>query len=238
MDSNTGSTELPVELGPLASAVEALAAEDLTRLPDAQAAQRVLALRGLLERLEGQWLRELAAVDARGAAGAEQGVQASSTAGWLRRHARPLHQRARAPFADRYAKQILAELRHSLVAQMLLMFEINHRRSQARTKTPSAVQSHRQLPSGHPLTVWTDHLRLVRLNHHRRDRGDFGQLVPEYGLRLYATQVGLTVFTALDPRLNNPVRLCHPRPRLPCMPKGRPVLLALPIRREVTFHIS
>jgi hypothetical protein len=44
----------------------------------------VLALRGLLERLEGQWLRELAAVDARGAAGAEQGTQAPSTAGWLR----------------------------------------------------------------------------------------------------------------------------------------------------------
>src|SRR6266508_4026440 len=87
MDSNTSSTELPVALGPLASAVEALAEEDLTRLPDAHAAQRVLALRSLLERLEGQWLRELAAVDARGAAGAEQGVQAPSTAGWLRRRA-------------------------------------------------------------------------------------------------------------------------------------------------------
>jgi len=99
MDSNTDSTELPIGLAPLAAAIEALAAEDLTRLPDAQAAQRVLALRGLLERLEGQWLRELAAVDARGAAGAEQGVQASSTAGWLRRHARlgaaDAHQRLR-----------------------------------------------------------------------------------------------------------------------------------------------
>src|SRR6266508_3843027 len=69
MDSNTSSTELPVALGPLASAVEALAEEDLTRLPDAHAAQRVLALRSLMERLEGQWLRELAAVDARGALG-------------------------------------------------------------------------------------------------------------------------------------------------------------------------
>src|SRR6266508_4390953 len=99
MDSNTSSTELPVALGPLASAVEALAEEDLTRLPDAHAAQRVLALRSLMERLEGQWLRELAAVDARGAAGAEQGVQAPSTAGWLRRRARlgaaDAHQRLR-----------------------------------------------------------------------------------------------------------------------------------------------
>ena len=84
MDSNTGSTELPMGLAPLAAAIDALAAQDLTRLPDAHAAARALVLRGLLERLEGQWLRELAAVDARGAAGAEQGVAAPSTAGWLR----------------------------------------------------------------------------------------------------------------------------------------------------------
>ena len=99
MDSNTDSTELPVGLAPLAAAIDALAVEDLTRLPDAHAATRVLTLRGLLERLEGQWLRELAAVDARGAAGAEQGVQAPSTAGWLRRRARlgatDAHQRLR-----------------------------------------------------------------------------------------------------------------------------------------------
>jgi hypothetical protein len=59
----------------------------------------VLALRGLLERLEGHWLRELAAVDTRGAAGAEDGTRADSTAGWLRRRARlgatDAHQRLR-----------------------------------------------------------------------------------------------------------------------------------------------
>jgi hypothetical protein len=59
----------------------------------------VLVLRGLLERLEGQWLRELAAVDARGAAGAEDDTPAASTAGWLRRRARlgatDAHQRVR-----------------------------------------------------------------------------------------------------------------------------------------------
>src|SRR6266545_790889 len=84
MDSNVYSTEPPVGLAALESVVEALAAQDLTRLTDAQAAARVLALRGLLERLEGQWLRELANVDGRGAAGAEDGIQAASTAGWLR----------------------------------------------------------------------------------------------------------------------------------------------------------
>ncbi|HEV8650555.1 MAG TPA: DUF222 domain-containing protein [Actinomycetes bacterium] len=78
----------PVGLAMLAAAVQELAAQDLTGLPDGVAAERVLALRGLLDRLEGQWLRELAAVDARGAAGAERGGRAASTAGWLRARAR------------------------------------------------------------------------------------------------------------------------------------------------------
>jgi hypothetical protein len=84
MSSNTSSIEGASGLERLAAAVDELAAQDLTELPDAQAARRVLVLRGLLERLQGQWLRELAVVDARGAAGADQGTRAESTAGWLR----------------------------------------------------------------------------------------------------------------------------------------------------------
>jgi Domain of unknown function (DUF222) len=37
-----------------------------------------------MDRLQGQWLADLADLDARGAAGAEDGVQAGSTAAWLR----------------------------------------------------------------------------------------------------------------------------------------------------------
>jgi hypothetical protein len=37
-----------------------------------------------VDRLEGQWLAELAGVDARGSAGADQGTPAPSTASWLR----------------------------------------------------------------------------------------------------------------------------------------------------------
>jgi hypothetical protein len=84
MESNRSSVVRSDGLGLLTAAVEALAAEDLSRLPDAEAAGRVLVLRGLVDRLEGHWLRELAGVDGRGAAGAEDGVQAESTAGWLR----------------------------------------------------------------------------------------------------------------------------------------------------------
>src|SRR5512132_1478420 len=92
MESNTHSTSHPTrhptrqpdELAVLATAVEDLAAQDLDGLMDAVRAERVLELRGLLDRLEGQWLKELAGVDAHGAAGAVQAIQAGSTAGWLR----------------------------------------------------------------------------------------------------------------------------------------------------------
>jgi hypothetical protein len=84
MDSNTHSTSAPAGLKALETVVDGLAGEDLEGLPDAVRAERVLVLRGLVDRLEGLWLGELAAVDARGAAGAEQGVQVGSTAGWLR----------------------------------------------------------------------------------------------------------------------------------------------------------
>jgi hypothetical protein len=83
MDSNTHSNYSPDGLTALAAVVEELAAQNLDRLPDATLADGVLQLRRLLDRLEGQWLKEVADLDARGAAGAEEGVQVGSTAGWL-----------------------------------------------------------------------------------------------------------------------------------------------------------
>jgi uncharacterized damage-inducible protein DinB len=93
MDSNTHSTQGPAgpadphtppdELEALSALLDRLDACDLDRLPDLVRAQRVRQLRWHVERLEGQWLKELAGVDARGAAGAE-GVKVGSTAGWLR----------------------------------------------------------------------------------------------------------------------------------------------------------
>jgi Domain of unknown function (DUF222)/HNH endonuclease len=74
----------PVGLDWLEAAIQDLAGHDVDRLPDGVAAARVLALRRLLDRLEGHWLRELAAVDCRGAAGAEGDALFLSTASWLR----------------------------------------------------------------------------------------------------------------------------------------------------------
>jgi Domain of unknown function (DUF222) len=75
---------LPAGLERLAAAITELAADDPAGLSDAELAGEVLALRRLANQLEGAWLRRLALVDARGAAGAEAGLQAASTAGWLR----------------------------------------------------------------------------------------------------------------------------------------------------------
>jgi hypothetical protein len=86
--SATSSAGRPGRLAALAAAVDELAAQDLDGLPDAAVAEQVLELRRLLDRLEGHWLQQLAAVDGRGAAGADQGQPAGSTAGWLRNRLR------------------------------------------------------------------------------------------------------------------------------------------------------
>jgi hypothetical protein len=88
MDSNTHSTQDPFgpadDLAELSALLDRMAARDLERLTAAARTERVLQLRRLADRLEGQWLKELAGVDARGAAGAEQDRQFGSTAAWLR----------------------------------------------------------------------------------------------------------------------------------------------------------
>jgi hypothetical protein len=78
----------PVGLERLEAAIQDLAGHDLDRLPEGVAAARVLALRRMVDRLEGHWLHELAAVDGRGAAGAEYGGLVLCTASWLRRQLR------------------------------------------------------------------------------------------------------------------------------------------------------
>jgi len=82
--STQGAAELPEDLAALTAVLDRMAARDLERLSQAARAERVMVLGPMVERLVGQWLKELAGVDARGAAGAEQGVQFGATAGWLR----------------------------------------------------------------------------------------------------------------------------------------------------------
>jgi hypothetical protein len=91
MDSNTHSTQPPQRSGrlaALAAANQGLADQDLDQLADPALADDLLELRQLLDGLEGQWLRRLATIDARGAAGADQGQAAPSTAAWLRNRRR------------------------------------------------------------------------------------------------------------------------------------------------------
>jgi hypothetical protein len=75
-------------LAGLPAVLSELAAEDLDQLTDSALTQDTLELQRLLDGLAGQWLRRLAATDTRGAAGADQGQQAASTAGWLRNRLR------------------------------------------------------------------------------------------------------------------------------------------------------
>jgi hypothetical protein len=68
----------------LAAAIGEFAADDLDQLGDALLAAQVVAMQRLGDQLDAVKLRRLAAVDARGAAGAEVGASAPSTQGWLR----------------------------------------------------------------------------------------------------------------------------------------------------------
>ena len=82
MESNTHSNLGP-DLAALTAVVDNLVDQDLDGLPYADKVEWLLEVACLLDLMELQWLRELAAVDARGAAGAEQGQPAASTAAWL-----------------------------------------------------------------------------------------------------------------------------------------------------------
>ena len=84
MDSNTHSIAWGDRLAALEAEVDRLAAQHLDGLTDVALAEGVLRLRRLADRVDGHSLAWLAAVDARGAAGAEEGVQVGSTAAWLR----------------------------------------------------------------------------------------------------------------------------------------------------------
>src|SRR6266511_557988 len=75
---------LPAGLEGLAAAAARLAADDPGGMGDALLAAQVVAVQRLGDQLDADWLRRLAAVDARGAAGAEVGASAPSTQGWLR----------------------------------------------------------------------------------------------------------------------------------------------------------
>jgi hypothetical protein len=94
MDWNTHSNWLPgpleglEDVAELTAVLDKLATRDLERLPVLVRTQRVLALQQVASRLHGQWLKELAGVDALGAAGADQQAPAPSTAGWLRNRLR------------------------------------------------------------------------------------------------------------------------------------------------------
>jgi hypothetical protein len=88
MDSNTHSIGWLDRLAALEAQVDQLPAPPPDRLADAALAEGMARLERLANRLDGHRLAWLAAVDARGAAGAEQGTPAASTAAWLRNRLR------------------------------------------------------------------------------------------------------------------------------------------------------
>jgi hypothetical protein len=83
MESNMYSTGTSDGLARLEAAVDQVLAQDLSGLDEAARADRARELRRAIDLMEDIWLRELAEVDRRGAAGADRGEVWPSTAEWL-----------------------------------------------------------------------------------------------------------------------------------------------------------
>ena len=80
---STGSPEGLTGLAAVEAVVEFVLAQDTSRMSHAARADHLRALGQLIDLLEGTWLQMLAEVDRRGAAGADRGEGAASTADWL-----------------------------------------------------------------------------------------------------------------------------------------------------------
>jgi hypothetical protein len=197
----------------LAAVITDLAADDPAGLGDGQLAGEVLALRRLADQLEGAWLRRLAAVDARGAAGAEGGVQAGSTAGWLRaalrmspagaaravRTARALH---RGPLGATASALAAGEVS---VEHAAALAEATHDLPTARVAEAERVlvEAARRLDPGR-LRRLTTHLRaLIEPDRRERARARWERR----GLWLSATYDGMVALDGwLDPETGETVR--------------------------------
>jgi Domain of unknown function (DUF222)/HNH endonuclease len=207
MDSNTHSTSRPDRLPALVAELQDLAATPLDTLTDPGRADRLLAFQGLLDRLQGQWLEELAAVDARGAAGAEDGVPAGSTAGWLRRRLRmsagaatSLVRTARALYRGPLTAtgQALADGELSVAHAQVLAHSTHHLPTQVAAEAePVLLEAARRLDPPR-LRQAVTHLRLVADPDGASDRAE--RQHQQRGVWLSATWEGMVALQGLlDP---------------------------------------
>jgi Domain of unknown function (DUF222)/HNH endonuclease len=207
MDSNTHSVAWLDRLTALEAEFDQLATHDLDRVADVTLAQGMVRLGRLANRMHGQWLRTLAAVDGRGAAGADQGVQAASTAAWLRNRlhlgasaASSLVRTARALFRGPLTStgQALAEGAISPAHAQVLAHHTHHLPHQVAAEAePVLLEAARHLDPPR-LRQAVTHLRLVADPEGADDRAE--RQHQQRGVWLSATWEGMVALNGLlDP---------------------------------------
>jgi Domain of unknown function (DUF222) len=207
MDSNTHSVAWLDRLTSLEAEFDQLATHDLDRVADVTLAQGMVRLGRLANRMHGQWLRTLAAVDGRGAAGADEGVQAASTAAWLRNRlhlgasaATSLVRTARALFGGPLTQtgQALTEGEVSLAHAQVLAHHTHHLPHQVAAEAePVLLEAARHLDPPR-LRQAVTHLRLVADPEGADDRAE--RQHQQRGVWLAATWEGMVALQGLlDP---------------------------------------
>src|ERR1700694_712444 len=115
-----------------------------------------------------------------------------------------------AAVAEAQTEQVLQGWACTLVTEMLLVLQIDHRRFQAGTKAPRGFQSFRQTAALQRMTDRAEPFGLPRFNHDRAHLRQLGQLSANGALRFDAPQVRLTVRAGGQRRRDHGIGLVHP----------------------------
>src|SRR5262249_16152139 len=123
------------------------------------------------------------------------------------------------------SEQLAQCLNDPFVTQMLLVFQKDHRRLQARPKIAIRFQPRRQSSPIEALPVWPEDYLLSRFNPHRVEFGSLGHLPADDLSRRDATKVEMALFALLDRDADRPIGIVDQFSNGSFVAEGRSMLL-------------
>ena len=149
----------------------------------------------------------------------------------------PLHDLVDPTLADFHSMQVEQSRLSALIAHVLFLAIVHHRRFQPGSKDPLHLQACWRLAHLKPATFGTAHLILPHFDHFRFGFRQFGDLVHIYQPPAFGPQIGLTMRTNLRLYLHKMIRLRHKLALVFLMPGRWSMPTFLAILRQVDFLI-